>query len=230
MPKIYDMEETKETKEIKETRIIVWLPYTGATIHSYGAIIWCRQSQEVLLVRQRYTYALMTIASGRYRESSLRDLLSECTPEEIELLKQRPRLVCNDYAMSRFYLVLKYINDAIPRGVLKWGFPKGRKMPNETEMDAARREVLEETCLSFDSGIYPHPLIEKNRDHSRGIEYVCKYWPIVVDEKMPVEETSTYFEISARKWVSREEARKLLDETKFKLLDNVRFLAAQRLV
>lgn len=45
-----------------------------------------------------------------------------------------------------------------------WGFPKGRADGSETPIEAAKRELLEETGLTFEKLLFEEPLIENRPD------------------------------------------------------------------
>ncbi len=49
-----------------------------------------------------------------------------------------------------------------------WGFPKGRKNPGEQPLEAAQRELLEETGLRITRVIAPEPLVEDYSFRHRG--------------------------------------------------------------
>ncbi|MCH9613284.1 MAG: hypothetical protein SP1CHLAM54_02830 [Chlamydiia bacterium] len=45
-----------------------------------------------------------------------------------------------------------------------WGFPKGRADGNETPLEAATRELMEESGLTIESLIQDEPLVENRKD------------------------------------------------------------------
>jgi bis(5'-nucleosidyl)-tetraphosphatase len=73
-----------------------------------------------------------------------------------------------------------------------WGFPKGHKHGEETPLEAAIRELREETGLNFESLVHESPLTEEYQFRRKG-EIITKrvvYFPALVsgDYKLQSEE------------------------------------------
>jgi bis(5'-nucleosidyl)-tetraphosphatase len=85
-----------------------------------------------------------------------------------------------------------------------WGFPKGRKNPGETPIEAAAREVEEETGLKVVRFLKEIPFTETYKFRRRGtvISKSVHYFPALVSgEFIPQEE-----EIREGKWLSLKDA------------------------
>lgn len=63
-----------------------------------------------------------------------------------------------------------------------WGFPKGHKNPNETPLETARREILEETGLVVERFLTERPFTEQYKFRRKGslIIKTAHYFPAVV--------------------------------------------------
>lgn len=59
-----------------------------------------------------------------------------------------------------------------------WGFPKGHADADESPVEAAERELLEETGLRIDQFLYPEPLYELYQFRLQGklIDKTVAYW------------------------------------------------------
>jgi 8-oxo-dGTP pyrophosphatase MutT (NUDIX family) len=89
-----------------------------------------------------------------------------------------------------------------------WGFPKGRKNPGEDALQAAKRELFEETGLQVVRLLCDKPLIEKYRfRHQRRLQYkkVC-YYIAEVDGTVQLQPE----EIREGKWLPLDSARDVL--------------------
>lgn len=89
-----------------------------------------------------------------------------------------------------------------------WGFPKGHKNPEETPMQAATRELKEETGLDVMRIIGEAPLMEQYQFRRKGQTVLKKvhYFPAMVsgEFKLQIEE------IREGRWFTFEEALKQL--------------------
>jgi len=89
-----------------------------------------------------------------------------------------------------------------------WGFPKGRKNPGEDALQAAKRELFEETGLEVVKLLSEEPLVENYQfRHQRRLQHkkVCYYIAEVAGAiKLQPEE------IREGKWLTLDEAREVL--------------------
>jgi 8-oxo-dGTP pyrophosphatase MutT (NUDIX family) len=156
---------------------------------------------------RKQTYGYVDFVRGKYsteNKSYISWLFQQMTQEEInKIVSQSFDVlwddVCNnqpngfrnmnnyDRSKSRYTCIkndpLYSLNDIIqsitnsPTSP-EWGFPKGRRSGNETDIDCAKREFLEETGVSDDNYIlFPNiaPLIE-NLTGTNGIRYRNVYY------------------------------------------------------
>ena len=89
-----------------------------------------------------------------------------------------------------------------------WGFPKGRKNPGEDALQAAKRELFEETGLQVVKLLCEEPLIENYQfRHQRRLQHkkVCYYIAEVAGAIRLQPE-----EIREGKWLTLDQAREAL--------------------
>lgn len=89
-----------------------------------------------------------------------------------------------------------------------WGFPKGKANPGETPLEAAKRELKEETGLEVLKVLKEKPLIEQYR-FRRGKNSIIKsvqYFPALVTGDLKIQQA----EIREAKWLSVSEAMQQL--------------------
>lgn len=106
-----------------------------------------------------------------------------------------------------------------------WGFPKGHGEPHENGIDAAKRELKEETALIVSEILSEDPLIERysfERDGQK-IDKTVYFYPALIHGTIQLQ----HKEIQRAEWVtldqaaeklSFEEARKLIPRLKAFLL------------
>jgi 8-oxo-dGTP pyrophosphatase MutT (NUDIX family) len=87
----------------------------------------------------------------------------------------------------------------------EWGFPKGKKNRNESKMDCAKREVLEETNLTIDDlTFHTDELYEEKYIADNLIEYIHVYYlaECKADKELSYDENNIYqyTEISSINW------------------------------
>ncbi len=95
-----------------------------------------------------------------------------------------------------------------------WGFPKGHKEGNETDLEAAKRELQEETGLFVEKILSEIPYVE-NYTFYKGPDKVFKtasYYLAFVQGSLHKQEE----EVSDARWVSFQEALSLLTFTETK--------------
>ena len=90
-----------------------------------------------------------------------------------------------------------------------WGFPKGRKEESETHLEAAKRELREETGLSILRLLKPEPLEESYIFHKKHqtVSKTVFYFLAEVTGSVNLQEK----EVSEGKWVALNEAAKHID-------------------
>ncbi len=97
-----------------------------------------------------------------------------------------------------------------------WSFPKGHKEVNETPLQAAKRELQEETGLVVTKLLVDEPIVERYSffNHGTPIDKTVFYFIALVTGVLKVQED----EILEAKWVSLEEACDLVTFSQGKLL------------
>ena len=160
------------------------------------------------------------------------------------------------YAWTRFQESFSYLQQAVQnltgKEFTEWLWPKGRLSSNsEMPYRCAIREFSEETGIQIrltgngelklandDSSssvicLNNTPLIESFRG-TNGRIYETRCWVIVFSKEIPVTnivESNRPSEIGARKWVSEEETRELLQPNKIKVLNEaLRLLSKEQKV
>ncbi len=106
-----------------------------------------------------------------------------------------------------------------------WGFPKGKASnPQEMPLDAAKRELQEETGLSVVKVLCDKPLIEhyQFRRKKQNVVKTVQYFPAVVEGPLRIQEE----EIREAKWLTIPEAMNQLSfrEARHILQASVRLL------
>lgn len=110
-------------------------------------------------------------------------------------------------------LILKGENPKVllvqnPKGY--WGFPKGHGEKNETPLEAAKREVFEETGVECE--ILPEPVFSADRVYKKYGRHTNKttyFFLAFIDHEPKV--TLQVAEIKDYKWATFDEAEKLID-------------------
>lgn len=97
-----------------------------------------------------------------------------------------------------------------------WSFPKGHKEATETPLEAAKRELQEETGLVVTKLLVDEPVVERYSffNHETSIEKTVFYFIALVTGVVKVQED----EILEAKWVSLEEAPGLVTFSQGKAL------------
>jgi ADP-ribose pyrophosphatase YjhB (NUDIX family) len=102
----------------------------------------------------------------------------------------------------------------------KWGFPKGRKKYNETDMECALRELEEETSLTENDIEMDENIGVLSDVSKKGKKHIGLFVAYSNKEKVKIQDMSELNEIG---WFTFEESLKLLEETKSRkdLLEHV---------
>lgn len=85
-----------------------------------------------------------------------------------------------------------------------WAFPKGHAEPGETSIQAAERELQEETGLTIQRFLSPNPLVENYSFIVRGqqVSKTVQYFLALVEGKEVIQEC----EIKTSQWLSLSES------------------------
>ena len=126
--------------------------------------------------------------------------------KKFDLLKAGIRV-----ALGNFFSLSSILEKIEPKWESpEWGFPKGRRVPNESDLACAMREFTEETNINPDQiTILPFSPVEETFVGSNGIFYKhvyflawCKSW---VEPCLDPENRSQKAEVSAIRWFTPKE-------------------------
>jgi 8-oxo-dGTP pyrophosphatase MutT (NUDIX family) len=201
--------------------------YCTKPITSYGIVLYRKNKDinklEYLLICRKHSIGYIEFIRGNYNINNTEYLLKifkTMTRQEIqnintELFKtlwsnlwNNKNKFNNEYTRSRqkFYNLKnnKYsigiqdlINKTTQHGDPEWGFPKGRKNINETNIQAAKREVYEETNITSSN----YNIKKRNNDYITFIEeynafnnktYKLIYYIAEIKSHLQVEHTTTF--------------------------------------
>lgn len=173
---------------------------------------------------------------GIYRVSYLPLLLQHITPGEGELIRKaldnpnyfryiflsQLQLESEEleYSWVRFQESSNLVSQLLAQidlsgNTLTWGWPKGRLQnfgEKELPFNCAQREFREE----METTLYPPLYISDNyvTEYIKtltGRTIESRYWVYVVAEEMPITPPKNHLEVSARRWVARDECVKLIN-------------------
>jgi ADP-ribose pyrophosphatase YjhB (NUDIX family) len=207
---------------------------------SYGVIVYCPTTARWLLVRTGVSYAFNSLLNGMFQKSDIPTILSLVTPDEFETVKKLYHGVLNyrDYYYGNHLkegearwahnreLLRPYLQHPPAPTSTPWSFPKGRQEGAERPLECALREYEEETGLSAkDLGLPldPDPVCENyiSFDHTV-YETKCWVFCLPVGAPEPPLTPPDNQEIVERRWVSTEEAERLLSSSKSAMLAQAR--------
>lgn len=139
-------------------------------ITSYGLIL--RIDDKYLMAQRKHSLGLLEFFAGRYHESDkdfIKVLLKQMSRKEFDMISKSTcfddivdyfGLERDKYCKSTYYGFVAYhnimyclkdicreINVSLLPTENEWGFPKGRRNFNETEIECAQREFCEETGI-----------------------------------------------------------------------------------
>lgn len=210
-------------------------------ITSYGLILLKKNEEskelELLMISRKYTVCFIEFLKGKYKFNNtqyLFHLFNQMEQKEIDKLKNNSfdsiwNEVCVYHKINKFSFtsslntfnllkmtpvyaeLLKTITNNMP----EWGFPKGRKNMNETELECAKREFCEETNYKQnDFEIIENEIYVENIIGTNGIEYKHIYYLAkLVSDKQPyisVNNIHQMHEVGDVKFVNLETALQLI--------------------
>jgi 8-oxo-dGTP pyrophosphatase MutT (NUDIX family) len=195
-----------------------------------------------LLIRRRISIGFIELLRGKFEirdEEGIRILIDQTTLYEKALLQTQSFndlwiYLWNGPATKRYQMDFEQSKVKFEilrsRGILanlclksatswidpEWGFPKGRRSVNETEINCALRETQEEAGIpSTDLILYDHipPLCEEYIG-SNGVTYRHKYWiaevPSHIEVSLNPGNIEQQREVSDVRWCTMEEALSLI--------------------
>lgn len=206
--------------------------------HSIGIVLFRRNPTisgvEVMCVRKRSTYAYHSFVHAQYKSTSddcILALLNKMTPDEkVDLLSLNFSQIwfrvwiygtyrhvfyasCahkfeNNFCADKGARLQRLIQESAS-GEIVWEIPKGRRDPNEDQLDCAIREFQEETDIG--PGQYKFVTVGRNHlmsftHYDEGVSYTNSYYIAVTDSDF---EPAVNFrnkhqvsEVSAIQWMS----------------------------
>lgn len=196
-----------------------------------------RGEVEVLMVRRKDSISYMEFIRGKYEMNNptyIHNLIQNMTKDEQRRIVEQPfhilwtllwgnsrDLHSNEYleskekfeALDRTRLVYDYRSSYEEP---EWGFPKGRRMRKETDMDCAMREFFEETNIHRDVYTLCRNLhFSEVFQGTNGVMYKHIYFIGLLSDSQMVDLTQTLTpvqrrEISSVAWKSFDDCRSLL--------------------
>jgi len=109
-----------------------------------------------------------------------------------------------------------------------WGFPKGKKEINETDIECAMREFSEETGMTINyTNLLTEPPFKETYRGTNGRIYTTVYYLAYCDSEIPIvkiplngiRKETVSDEIGELKWVTLEESRQFLNRDRQSLLE-----------
>lgn len=226
-----DLQNTESPRKVADRPIIKYR-------HSIGIVLFRRNPTtsgvEVMCVRKRSTYAYHSFVHAQYKSTSddcILALLNKMTPDEkVDLLSLNFSQIwfrvwiygtyrhvfyasCahkfeNNFCADKGARLQRLIQESTS-GEIVWEIPKGRRDPNEDQLDCAIREFQEET----DIGPSQYKFVTVGRNHlmsfthyDEGVSYTNSYYIAVTDSDF---EPAVNFrnkhqvaEVSAIQWMS----------------------------
>jgi ADP-ribose pyrophosphatase YjhB (NUDIX family) len=114
-----------------------------------------------------------------WKELWMEKTMSESLLKKFEVAKKKFNDLKNGYLVNGYYYNLNKIikNNALYWNEPEWGFPKGRRNSNETNIEAALREFTEETGYkSNEIVLYKYPIFSEMFIGSDNLKYRHLYY------------------------------------------------------
>ena len=191
----------------------------------------------VLMIRRKDSMSYMEFIRGKYDVSQLdylKKLLSNMTTEE------QSRIVCEEFdtlwtklwgvgrdtrsneyevSKSKFYMIDRNrLVQEVPSQYTEpeWGFPKGRRMKDESDINCAIREFYEETNVVRNAYCVCSNLsFSETFEGTNNVMYKHTYFVALLQDSKLVDITQTLTgiqrrEVSAIEWKTMEECRQII--------------------
>ena len=193
--------------------VILYALVKRATTYGLGALLrggWEDKNFAEISNNEKLKLHLICNLQGDYKQlfyELYRSLGKDKSQSEETYMK-----ICNMY-FDRFIKNREWIREKLlaidviyPYGI--WGFPKGKRDRNETEIECAVRELFEETKISTSDILFTN--IEVPIENYYG--WIYKYYVCVTDPKSIENKVMDEGEISDVVWCSYEEAMYLIPQ------------------
>lgn len=175
-------------------------------IMSFGFIILQQNDDDlknpnILLIQRKHSIGFINLIRGRFKHDLLRVYMNDLTHEE----KYKLYLYLNDQNMfdkvwddlwyknvysdeqkirakNKFYNHYNLFQDYMKMDNSKyiapdWGFPKGRRMQHESQLQAAKRELMEETGIKPSQyTILTKKYYDEKFQGTDGVTYLHRYY------------------------------------------------------
>lgn len=216
---------------------------------SYGCICLDLIQNKTLLIQRTHSPEFLHFIRGMFTHKDIECILLGCTKDEHDfianLIDMDDSLVkmnlsrimeplytfnCQKYAdlgtdsiRSHKNQIRELLNQIAPRSDYEWSWPKGGTIFNENTVDTAIRETLEETGYSIDRlNITDIPVQHIKITTYFGMTCEINYYVALVDIATLGEQGGFDFkEVRDAKWVSFDQAKKLLPNNYIEILNNV---------
>jgi 8-oxo-dGTP pyrophosphatase MutT (NUDIX family) len=229
----------KEAFDINQNIIIDIIKNIQKNNGSDENIVNYKENFEYLIIRRKHSLGYIEFIRGRYdisETSTIFHLISQMTPNEIECLKtQSFKDIWEEVWRKTSYnkLYIKEMEESMDKfNLLKerkffeqelkneydtpeWGFPKGRRNPNEKNLKCALREFYEETGILKNNLIVLNKLfpLQEVFYGTNGVQYKHIYYIAIYNSPEDIGlhkiQEDQLTEIGDIKWKSLNECLKL---------------------
>ena len=213
----------------------------SAVSKSYGLIVKCSTTNRCIYVKRKHSYSLILFLWGNYTPVALveyisniykneRSIVRSCIANYISYIEIADAIVpgtqkyVKDYAYSRIVenreLILDLLDFMPVKKINRWCWPKGKKEKNETDLETAKREFLEEVGFNIESVEYTINTTPIKCECSTNYKKIIDtFWTINVENEFEVKLVDNN-EVANVKWACLEEIKDKIDYRYLEIINN----------